>query len=41
MFIVSGDLELIEKIDLTTVKLIEVRASMILFIDKEDIIYRF
>lgn len=41
MFIVGGDLELVEKIDPAIVKLIEARAPIVLFIDKEDIIRRF
>jgi hypothetical protein len=41
MFIVSGDLELVEKIDLAIVKLIEARAPIVLFANKEDIIYGF
>jgi hypothetical protein len=41
MFIISSDLELVEKIDLIIVKLIKARALIVLFIDKEDIIYRF
>jgi hypothetical protein len=41
MFIVSSDLELAEKIDIATVKLIEARALMISFADKEDIMRGF
>ncbi len=41
MFIVSSDLELAEKIDLATVKLIEARAPMVSFADKEDIVRGF
>ena len=41
MFIVSGDLELAEKIDPATVKLIEARAPMVSFADKEDIVRGF
>jgi hypothetical protein len=41
IFIISGDLELIEKIDLIIVKLIKVRALIVLFINKEDIIKGF
>jgi hypothetical protein len=41
MFIVSGDLELAKKINLIIVKLIKARALIVLFANKEDIIYRF
>jgi hypothetical protein len=41
IFIISGDLELIEKIDLIIVKLIKARALIVLFIDKEDIMCGF
>jgi hypothetical protein len=41
MFIISGDLELIEKIDLVIVKLIKARALIVLFANKEDIMRGF
>lgn len=41
IFIVSSDLKLVEKIDLVIVKLIKVRAPIVSFVDKEDIMYRF
>ncbi len=41
MFIISSDLELVEKIDATIVKLIKARALIVLFVDKEDIVQGF
>jgi hypothetical protein len=41
MFIVGGDPELAEKIDPATVKLIEAKAPMVSFADKEDIVRGF
>jgi len=41
MFIVGGDLELVEKIDPTTIKLIKAKASMVSFANKEDIVRGF
>jgi hypothetical protein len=41
MFIVSGDPELTEKLDAAIVKLIETRAPMVSFADKEDIVRGF
>jgi len=41
MFIISSDLKLAKKIDLIIVKLIKVRALIILFANKEDTVHRF
>jgi hypothetical protein len=41
MFIVGGDPELAEKIDAATVKLIETRAPIVSFADKDDIVRGF
>jgi hypothetical protein len=38
MFIISSNLELVEKIDVVIVKLIKARALIVLFVDKEDIV---